>query len=552
MGPGSHPFEIWHPVSYVLLYAGNTEPLVYAVPLPSTIALLPAAGLAWLISAARLRHTIILRVLGVALSVLVTTSLAQASPQLTISSLQKTGEKRINRTVYEYTFKTSVTNAGQAPEKNVTAELIKAGDGTDIISGVIAAGDIAAGATVHPAGTLVVRHDRTFPFSLTSLSWAVEAEPSAMLDDLDHAEVYVIPLAELGISLPAISVSATGAVSEARIVDGSLRFWTPGDPGRDEYGDFLVHTGLGITSLTALIRSQRPPRAATVIEAMENGELPAPRPRLNVEGLGANNSLTGGPLTFRLASNPGGDFKDDSRAELVAAGNSVIALQDYWTYNPADASFTIDTPAMAEILTRLAPGTSSMSVNFVSKDGEFAAVYELLVLRPSASLNGRFISQDGEPVATLSGMHVLLKGYAGGLRKTAVIGSDGRFTFEGLVPDTYQLTLSDLANPNATTASTAVFLDSTNVDVSIVYAKPSAGKAGSQKLVPGRSHGSKSSQDGTPPSRSAADRVIARESLPSAGQPGEKSLPPPLPARPHPSHPGSESCHASPWQPGQD
>jgi len=343
-----------------------------------------------------------------------------------------------------------------------------------------------------------------------------------MLDDLDHAEVYVIPLAELGISLPAISVSATVAVREARIVDGSLRFWTPGDPGRDEYGNFLVHTGLGITSLTALIRSQRPTRAATAIEAMENGELPAPRPRLNVEGLGANNSLTGGPLTFRLASNPGGDFKDDSRAELVAAGNSVIALQDYWTYNPADASFTIDTPAMAEILTRLAPGTSSMSVNFVSKDGEFAAVYELLVLRPSASLSGRFISQDGEPVATLSGMHVLLKGYAGSLRKAAVIGSDGRFTFEGLVPDTYQLTLSDLANPNATTASTAVFLDSTNVDVSIVYAKPSAGKAGSQKLAPGRAHGSKSSQDGTPPSRSGADRVIARDSLPSAGQPGEK------------------------------
>lgn len=308
----------------------------------------------------------------------------------------------------------------------------------------------------------------------------------------------------------------------SRIVDGSLRFWTPGDPGRDEYGNFLVHTGLGITSLTALIRSQRPTRAATAIEAMENGELPAPRPRLNVEGLGANNSLTGGPLTFRLASNPGGDFKDDSRAELVAAGNSVIALQDYWTYNPADASFTIDTPAMAEILTRLAPGTSSMSVNFVSKDGEFAAVYELLVLRPSASLSGRFISQDGEPVATLSGMHVLLKGYAGSLRKAAVIGSDGRFTFEGLVPDTYQLTLSDLANPNATTASTAVFLDSTNVDVSIVYAKPSAGKAGSQKLAPGRAHGSKSSQDGTPPSRSGADRVIARDSLPSAGQPGEK------------------------------
>lgn len=346
-----------------------------------------------------------------------------------------------------------------------------------------------------------------------------------MLNDLDHAEIYVIPLSGLGISLPATSVSATGAVREARIVDGSLRFWTPGDPGHDEYGNFLVHTGSGITSLTALIRSQRPTRAATVIEAMENGELPAPRPRLNVEGLAANNSLTGGPLTFRLASNPGGDFKDDSRAELVAAGNSVIALQDYWTYNPADASFTIDSSAMAEILTRLAPGAASMSVNFVSKDGEFAAVYELLALRPSASLKGRFISQDGAPVATLSGMHVLLKGYAGSLRKTALIGNDRRFTFEGLVPDTYQLTLSDLANPNATTASTAVFLDSTNVDVSIVYATPSpAGKSGPQKPVPGGSRGSKSTQDGTPPSCAEADRVSAKESVPAAGLPAEKSL----------------------------
>ena len=92
-----------------------------------------------------------------------------------VKSLIKVSETRVSRTVFDYVFRVELANSGAALT-NVKGTVTTAGDGTTIIDGNVAVGNIAAGKAVTPLDTIALRHDRAKPFSSAALVWSFTSE----------------------------------------------------------------------------------------------------------------------------------------------------------------------------------------------------------------------------------------------------------------------------------------------------------------------------------------------------------------------------------------
>ena len=401
-----------------------------------------------------------------------------AGDQFQVAGLEKIAEVRVSRTVFDYTYRVSVKNTGSVSAGNVLATLTSGPSGTTIVDGSVAAGTIGAGATVTPGtDVIVLRLDRSIAFNPSGLVWKFTAGASIELAAVKPAEVVVLSLADIGLADGADSVLPSGAVSEALIKDGTLRFWTPGDTGLDQKASIAVSNGSAVTTLELLIRSQRSIQPLAHVEPLDDGSLPPDPPVLTVDGFGPNNSITGNGLVFKLQSIPGLDLNDDSDALVTGSNGTSVGLKPFWVYNPADASFSITGAAMQQALSGMPNGTVNMSLNFVSKDGEFAITYDMLAIKQGARLSGKLVNPQGAAVTTLVGKRILLRGFNGQLRATAPIDSNGNFVFEGVIPDTYQLTLNDLANPDVVSASTVILQGTTQATVTMTYSLGALPKA---------------------------------------------------------------------------
>lgn len=445
-------------------------------------------------------------------------ALAMASDQFSVTGLTKVGETRVTRTVFEYTYKVTVKNNGAAAS-NVVATLVEAPLGTEIVDAVVAPGAIGAGASVTPGSdTIVIRHDRALPFDPAKLKWSFASASTIQLDPVKPAEIVVLPLDDLGFPNGADKVVASGAIKTALIKDGTLRFATPGDTGVDQEASFEVHAGGAVTVLKVLIQAQRPTTAVAYVEPSEDGSYSEAPPKLAVTGLGANNLIGGTPLSFKLEGVAGLDLADDSVALAVTANNAKINLHNYWTYDQASGTFSVSPQKMAALMSALPNGPLTLMLNFVSKDGEFAVSYDLLAIKQGAKLSGKIQSPTGQPVGTLAGRRILLKGFNNMMRADALIDANGNFSFEGVIPDTYQLTLDDLENPDVVSASTVIFANSTAANVTLTYALGGAGfakAAGASSNAPFIA--SSVSQNGKAPApRSAPSAPAAMMATPSA------------------------------------
>lgn len=451
---------------------------------------------------------------------------ALATNPLIVTGLQYVSEKRISRTVFEYTYRVNIKNTGSADAAGVNAILTKAPTGTDIIDGAVAAGTIGAGQTATPTDVIILKQDRTVAFNAADLVWQISSANVMQLAPVKPAEVVVLSLKDLGIAGNAPTVTASGAVTDALLKDGTLRFSTPGDTGADQFAEFVVASGTNTTRLQLLIRSVRPTEVVTQIEPFDDGSLPGAVPALIITGLGPNNSFTGSPLKFKLAGSALLDLKDDSDGLILTAGKQSVNLKNYWVFNAADTSFSISGPVLQNLLNVLPAGSLNVIMNFVSKDKEFASVYEFLAVKQSANLSGKFVTPEGANVDSLTTRKVLLKGFNSDLRRVVPVDANGTFSFEGVIPDTYQLTLNDLDNPNVVSASTAVFAGSTQVKVSIVYALGATSSAVSIKSsrVKGTFAGNSVTQDGAPPPAHPvppqAPAATVMPSIKAAGSPG--------------------------------
>ena len=85
---------------------------------------------------------------------------------------EKVSETRVNRTVFEYVYKLSVTGGAQALQ-GVTANLTGGGTGLSVVQGTVYIGDLPAGASATPPGTITIRQDRTSAFDANALTWTL-------------------------------------------------------------------------------------------------------------------------------------------------------------------------------------------------------------------------------------------------------------------------------------------------------------------------------------------------------------------------------------------
>ncbi|WP_265284109.1 hypothetical protein [Verminephrobacter aporrectodeae] len=350
-------------------------------------------------------------------------------------------------------------------------------------------------------------------------------EPVGRIDrsDVGPAQVISLSLKELDLPAGADKVTPSGAVSDALLKDGQLRFSTPGDTGEDQEAAFEIRSGATTSVRHLLLRSPRP----TDVEANEHtlGESP-PLPELTIEGLGPDNALTGAPLTFRVKGLSAPDLKDFSRGWIAGATaerayDLLVKLDDFWSFNPEDSSLSISGPAMQRILGMLPKGDFELGLNLSSRANgkEFTAVYYARVMKADARLSGKLLSQQGDPVSSLAGRKVLLEGIHTQMRAVAVLDANGAFAFERVLPDVYFLTLSDLDYPNAIRISFPIYEDSTQAQVSMVVPPGLGVDTGAKtaaKRTPSGSLAARSSvtQDGKGPA--ARSIPATKRSAPSA------------------------------------
>ncbi|MGK5030196.1 hypothetical protein [Janthinobacterium sp. MDT1-19] len=486
--PGAQPFSILDPVSFIELEAGSTQPA--AVALPSTPWLLLAGVLA---VACRRRRQLAATALATALALglcacggpgdptqppapkvmlaaaATTSATVQAAGDFEVTQLEKVAEQRVSRTAWDYTYLVHIRNNGRAAASNVQAVLTSAPEGSTIIDGNVLAGSIDAGATVTPDDTIIVRIERNIAFQSTALAWTFSANASIELDPVLPAQVVTLSLAELGFADGADSVKVSGAVTDVLLQDGSLRFSTPGDTGVYQHAQFSLSKGSSVTTLNLLIQTALPTSVETYVEPDDDGNLPATAPVLAITGLGPNNRLQPGALAFRLVGAAPMALQDDSDGLLSRPDGAAVSLKQYWVFDAASGTFGISATAMQQLLASLPNGSYDLTLNFVSQDGEFTASYALIVVKSSTSLQGQLRTPAGGNATGLAGKKMLLAGYNSHQRQVAVVDATGAFHFDGVLPDTYQLTLNDLVHPNVVSVSAVVFANSSTVSVGIVY-----------------------------------------------------------------------------------
>ncbi|MEG1115938.1 MAG: hypothetical protein RSE46_12960, partial [Janthinobacterium sp.] len=245
-----------------------------------------------------------------------------------------------------------------------------------------------------------------------------------------------------------------------------------------------------------------PTAVETYVEPNDDGSVPTTAPVLAITGLGPNNRLQPGALGFRLVDAAPMALQDDSDGLLSAPNGVAISLKSYWTFDAASGTFSISPVAMQQLLAPLPNGSYELNLNFVSQDGEFTASYALIVIKSGIVLQGQLRTPAGGNATGLAGKKMLLAGYNHHQRQVAVVDATGAFHFDGVLPDTYQLTLNDLVHPNVVSVSAVVFENSSNVNVDIVYpyAASLTLRAGAQTYAAGSV-----TQDGAgPPARAVA------------------------------------------------
>lgn len=483
--PGAQPFSIVDPVSFIELEAGVTQ--AAGVPLPSTPWLLLAGVLAMACLRRRqLAVATLAPVLALGLCacggpgdptqpptpkimLAAAATAAQAAGDFAVTGLDKVAEQRVSRTAWDYTYRVRIRNNTGEAASNVQAVLASAPPGSTIIDGDVLAGNIDAGATVTPDDTIILRIERSIAFQSAELAWTFSANASIDLDPVRPAQVVVLSLADLGFPDGADGVKADGAVTDVLLQDGSLRFSTPGDTGADQHAQFFLSKGNSITTLNLLIQTELPTAVETYVEPDDDGNVPATAPVLAVTGLGPNNRLQPAALEFRLLGAAPTTLQDDSDGLLSSAQGVAVSLRQYWTFDAASNRFRISATAMQQLLAPLPNGSYDLNLNFVSPDGEFTASYALSAFKASASLQGQLRTPGGGNATGLAGKKMLLAGYNSQQRQVAVVDATGAFHFDGVLPDTYQLTLNDLVHPNVVSVSAAVFDNSTSVSVDVVY-----------------------------------------------------------------------------------
>jgi hypothetical protein len=154
-----------------------------------------------------------------------------AGAGIEVVSYKLVSSNRVGRTVFDYTYQVTFHNAGSAVS-GVTAAVNSTSSTTSIESALIALGDIPAGATVTPAGSIVIRQDRTYAFSPQSLVWSFTnsvVTPQERTASLAAIHAQIAALADTDITTAnqqlAQFISSRPEFIEAGTSDNGLTVW---------------------------------------------------------------------------------------------------------------------------------------------------------------------------------------------------------------------------------------------------------------------------------------------------------------------------------------
>lgn len=428
--------------------------------------------------------------------------------QLIVTKVEKVSEKRFDGNVFEYAFRVTIKNTGRREAVDVTARVTNSLVGTELVDTAASTERIASGATATSADLIILRRDRRRTFHTSELKWEILDKTSKQLNDLQPAENYAFSLSELNIPDTAHSVVASGAVGAVLLKGGMLRFTTLGDSGSDQEARFVVKADGETIILDAQIISERPTAASIQNELPEY--MVGEQPELKISGFGPDNNVTGSELKFKLIGAAHLKVQENSDVLVLANDNSALSLKKYWTYDEADASFSIAGEALQQLMGVLHVGALVFFPNFETDDYKFSWHYGFLAMNARTTIKGRYVSADGANATWLVGKNVLLKGATDRVRKVASIDANGAFEFRSIIPDTYVLRLSDLENPDVLTTAIIIYPDSTEVRMTIVCPVKN-GPPASTKDVSAVTDSS--TQNGTPPPVPSRRRASAEAAV---------------------------------------
>ncbi len=107
------------------------------------------------------------------------TTVAEA---LTVGNHTLVSTTRFSRTLFDFTYTATLTNAGGDSFQNVTATLTSRATTTQVIDGQLTFGDIGPGAVLPSRNTFTIRQDRTVPFNPADLVWTVHYNHPPLAD----------------------------------------------------------------------------------------------------------------------------------------------------------------------------------------------------------------------------------------------------------------------------------------------------------------------------------------------------------------------------------
>jgi len=99
--------------------------------------------------------------------------LPAAKAQLSVSAPETVSERRIARTIFEYTMRAKVTNAGKALA-SLSATVTSTSPRTTVVQGAVSFGNVGPAATAESISTFSIAHDRTVPFDPAVLRWTFQ------------------------------------------------------------------------------------------------------------------------------------------------------------------------------------------------------------------------------------------------------------------------------------------------------------------------------------------------------------------------------------------
>jgi uncharacterized repeat protein (TIGR01451 family) len=96
---------------------------------------------------------------------------------LAVTGLQKTAERRVG-SAYEYTYRVTLRNTGKGTMTGARAQLSRVPPGTTIVDGSVTRAFIAAGTSLTPTDTIVLRSERARTYDSAALGWQTSVDPA--------------------------------------------------------------------------------------------------------------------------------------------------------------------------------------------------------------------------------------------------------------------------------------------------------------------------------------------------------------------------------------